>query len=283
MRPCCGPRFGVLGIAVLLVVLGACSSSPSEPTALAATTVPTTPDGPRPSTTKACPDVERGSVTTHHLRSAATHRTERYRIYQPPGTGADDRLRVLVLLHGAQADETQWLDVGITSAADCMGGRGERNNTLIVLVDGSTVERDRGADPAPIERLVVDEILPAVRKQYPNALGRNGTGIGGISLGGGWAIEIAAHHPDLFGAAGGHSPALGRLSADEILSLARHNTRLWTDVGTSDALRPRVDDQSERMRRAHVGVMSMHWDGQHDRRYWSQHTEDYLRFYAETW
>lgn len=283
MRPGVTPRLRAVGVAAVLVGLGACTSGPSAPTALTLGSTTSAPAGPRPSIAKPCPGVKRGKVTTHHLDSAATHRRERYRIYEPPRTGTSDPVRILILLHGAQADDTQWLDVGITSAADCMGGRGERNNTVIVLVDGSTVERDRGADPAPTERLVVDEILPAVRRQYPHAAGRDGTGIGGISLGGGWAIEIAAHHPELFSAAGGHSPALGRLSGDEIAALASHNTRLWTDVGTSDALRPRVDEQSERMRRAGVAVMSMHWDGSHDRRYWSQHTEDYLRFYAQTW
>ncbi|WP_426571419.1 alpha/beta hydrolase [Aquihabitans sp. McL0605] len=257
---------------LLALVLGGCSSTPAEePTA-----------GPRPSIARACAGVARGTVSTRHLTSAATRRREPYVIYQPPGTTTGSRLRLLVLLHGASADVTQWLDVGVASTADCMGGRGEGDRTLIVLVDGSGVEHDRRGAPAPTERLVVDEILPAVRARYPHLEGRAGTGIGGISLGGGWAFEIAAHHPDLFSAVGGHSPTVA-LSAAEVETLARHDVRVWIDVGTSDPLRPRADREAAQLRAAHVATMTAHWVGAHDRRYWSQHVADYLRFYDRAW
>ncbi len=236
----------------------------------------------RPSIATDCEDAPRGSVTGHHLRSAATKQTERFQIYRPPGTSTSDRLRLLILLHGASADATQWLDVGIASAADCMAERGELDQTLIVLVDGSSVERNHSGSPAPMEQLVIDEILPQVHHLYPNLQGRSGTAIGGISLGGRWALEIAAHHPNLFEAVGGHSPTIS-LTANELEALVDNDVRIWLDVGRSDALQRGVRATYHRIQVAGGGAMVMQWDGRHDRRYWSQHTEDYLHFYNQTW
>lgn len=264
-------RSWLTGVAVAVGLVG-CASVPATSPHVAQ----------RPTMARDCTAVPRGSVTAHHLRSVATKQTERFQIYRPPGTTRGDPLRLLVLLHGATADDTQWLDVGIASAADCMAERGESDQTLIVLVDGSSVERDHTGSPAPMEQLVIDEILPEVHHLYPNLQGRSGTAIGGISLGGRWALQIAAHHPDLFEAAGGHSPTIS-LSATELESLVDSDVRIWLDAGQSDGLQRGIRTAYDRVQAAGGGAMVMQWSGQHDRHYWSQHTEDYLRFYNQTW
>lgn len=230
-----------------------------------------------------CAGVPKGRTTVEHLRSQAARGTERYRVYETPGTGTSDSpASLLVLLHGASADETQWLDVGITSAADCLVASEGLGALVIVLVDGSSVEGDHAGEVPPMERLVTDEILPAVRRSHPRLAGRDGTSIGGISLGGGWALSIAAHRPDLFSAAGGHSPA-AKLTPDPARSLGENDVRVWLDVGRDDGLVERVADLQVALGRFDVSPMVMRWDGRHDRRYWSHHTEDYLRFYAHLW
>jgi len=224
----------------------------------------------------------KGTTTSHQFRSRATGAVERYRVYEPVGSAQTSPSRLLVMLHGASADETQWLDVGITAAEDCMVARHEAKPTVIVLVDGSAVERNRSGTVPAMERLVVDEILPPVLATHPGLGGPAETGIGGISLGGGWALQIAADRPDLFGSVGGHSPA-GGLDANDRRSLALHGTHVWVDVGRSDPLRSGVVRLARELSAHGVQVLQAHWPGQHDRRYWSLHTEDYLRFYSAGW
>lgn len=269
-------RFGPTTRAVAVLVgvglaSGGCSSARSS----------TFQNVARPSVARRCSGVPRGQVTTHHLSSAATDRSERFHIYQPPGATPNDRMGLLVLLHGGSADDTQWLDVGMASAADCMSGRGEIDKTLIVFVDGRAVERDHAKSPAPMERLVVDEILPRVRSLYPHLAGRTRTAIGGISLGGGWALRIAADNPELFSATGGHSPSVS-LTDGERGSLGKHKVRVWIDAGRSDGVQVRAREEATDLRIAAAPVSFKQWNGGHDRRYWSQHTEDYLRFYDQS-
>lgn len=237
-----------------------------------------------PAAPPSCPDAPKGKVLSKSLTSQATGGTERLRIYAPPGfePAASPSVPLLVLLHGATADETQWLDVGAASAADCLIGSGEIKPMVIVAVDGGRVEGRGDGSPPAMERFVADELLPYLHKEYPSLGGRDVTSIGGISRGGGWALFIAADRPDLFSAAGGHSPS-GRLTPKQEQSLATHDTRVWLDVGDDDSLRPSTFELAESLRSIGLGVRATTWPGGHDRLYWSDHVEDYLRFYARAW
>lgn len=240
--------------------------------------------GPGASEPPLCPSAQQGTVLARSLTSTATEGVEQLRIYVPPRfeNAAAGVVPLLVLLHGSSADETQWIDVGVATAADCLIGTGEIQPMMIVTVDGGRVDGDGDGSPPPMERFVADEVLPYLRTRYPQLGGRSATSIGGISRGGGWALRIAADRPDLFSAVGGHSAA-GDLTDVELGSLASHDVRLWLDVGHQDRLGPRVRRLAARVRSLGYGVLVMGWDGGHDRRYWSHHVEDYLRFYGRAW
>ena len=231
-----------------------------------------------------CPDAPEGTVLTRSLTSTATGGEERLRIYVPPGfeTAEPDTMPLLLLLHGATADETQWIDVGVASAADCMIGSDEIQPLLIVTVDGSRVETDNDTAPPPMERFVTDELLPYLHGGFPQLGGRDLTSIGGISRGGGWALRIAADRPDLFSSVGGHSPT-NPLTREQERSLVSHDVRIWLDVGDQDSLHGGVTDLASSLRSSGHGVQFMTPTGGHDRLYWSRHVEDYLRFYSRAW
>lgn len=238
----------------------------------------------RPADPPFCPLAEEGTVLARTITSAATGAIEHLRIYVPAGfeRATPGSVPLLILLHGGRADETQWIDVGVASAADWLIANGQIQPLMVVTVDGSRVEgRDGERDPA-MERLVTNELLPYLHAGYPGLGGRDLTGIGGISRGGAWALRIAADRPDLFSAAGGHSPTTS-VTQDQLRSLAEHHVRLWLDVGDRDQLRPRVLRLATSIRSLGYGVMVKGWAGGHDRRYWSQHVEDYLRFYGRAW
>jgi enterochelin esterase-like enzyme len=121
--------------------------------------------------------------------------------------------------------------------------------------------------------------------------------IGGISMGGYGAYEIAAQRPRAFCAVGGHSAAnwlapgasapgafddAEDFARHDVVGLARRrgraawgNARLWLDGGTADPFR-----QADETLAAALGIRMRHWPGGHEHAYWQRHYGSYLRFYA---
>lgn len=269
-----------LTVAFLLLVACSCNGSAGEPSASPSLRVPTAPGADPPF----CPDAPQGAVLSRSLSSRVTGGPEPVRIYVPPGfeKASPGSVPLLVLLHGSSADETQWIDVGIASAADCLIGTGGIEPMVIVTIDGSRSEGQPDGQAPAMERYVTDELLPYLHGAYPTLGGRDVSSIGGISRGGGWALRIAADRPDLFSAVGGHSAA-GDLTTGQQQSLADGNIRIWLDAGDQDGLQASTLDLAASLRSIGHGSMVMTWAGGHDRRYWSHHVEDYLRFYGRGW
>jgi S-formylglutathione hydrolase FrmB len=159
--------------------------------------------------------------------------------------------------------------------------------------DHSYIRRRRSGDWA---RYVLDEVIPrAVRRLHAD--GRR-VAIGGISMGGFGAYDIARLRPARFCAVGGHSAALwlsGGQSApgafDDASDFARHDlvalartsghaawggARLWLDGGLDDPFRSAGEAFA-----AALGVPMYHWPGGHEGSYWRAHYGSYLRFYAD--
>ena len=123
--------------------------------------------------------------------------------------------------------------------------------------------------------------------------------IGGISMGGFGAYDIARLNPGRFCAVGGHSPALWRTGGEtaagafdgaddftrhDVIGAARANpveygnARLWVDAGAEDPFQPGV----KALQDALGGRVSAHttWPGGHEGDYWNAHWPSYARFYA---
>ncbi len=149
-------------------------------------------------------------------------------------------------------------------------------------------------------RYVLREAIPAAVR----VLGADGrrVAIGGISMGGFGAFDLARRSGRRFCAVGGHSPAFW-LSAgqtapgafDDASDFARHdvygyvrshrkpygNTPLWIDHGDRDPFSP-YDAEVVRALRADGSRLTSHiWPGAHESDYWRAHTAAYLRFYAD--
>jgi S-formylglutathione hydrolase FrmB len=125
--------------------------------------------------------------------------------------------------------------------------------------------------------------------------------IGGISMGGFGAYDIALHHPGRFCAVAGHSPALWRTGGetapgafDDAEDFARNDVigavkanpdvygdaRLWVDAGRDDPFQPAV----QALVQALGDRVSAHttWPGGHEDSYWNAHWPQYARFYARS-
>ncbi len=131
-------------------------------------------------------------------------------VYLPPTYnthfGQMKRYPVLYLLHGSPGQAHDWFTAGkANQSADTLIALGKIPELIIVLPDGnsrpgSTSEWGNSYDQHQlIESYVVNDVVNYIDSKYrtiPDAADR---AIGGQSMGGFGAANIAVHHPDIFG------------------------------------------------------------------------------------
>ena len=220
--------------------------------------------------------------------SAALGKPVAVRLYLPPCQPDAGRcFAAIYLLHGAGADQTQWGDIGIATAADDGRARGTLPPLILVI----PFRPDDRADPRPdgdlpYEHFVVAELIPWVDQHTPACQAGAQRAIGGISRGGWWALEIAFHHPELFVAVGGDSALVqgeGSLNPSGLLAsnpAAIRALHVWLDVGDQDSLKSGDAGLAADLKVDGVSTVFNQWPGGHNRAYWREHVPDYLNFYA---
>jgi enterochelin esterase-like enzyme len=235
-------------------------------------------------------------VVFDDFKSPAAGENIRYRVYIPPCyQQTQARYPYVILLPGLQQDEKEWGNLGIQQALD----QGIRLNALapmiVVMPTLGKIGTDDSFPPkASYETVVLDELVPAVERDFCTWNQRDHRAIGGISRGGFWAYSIALRHPDEFGIVGGHSAAFASgnaPAANNPLELALNapflssaNLRMYLDNGAEDPAGTNLELFSNRLSSrgiAHTYIISP--VGGHDDAYWSAHLQDYLTFYGKDW
>lgn len=282
----------------------------------------------------------RGALHHDRRRSAILGRAMRFQVYTPPGYEKDDAsYPVLYLLHRWGADERQWTDrLHVHEVADRLISCGELPPFLIVMPQGHKSFFLNAAAPhgdysalqesepelldgalagcGNYEDYFLEEVIPHVEAAYRVLTDRKHRAIGGVSMGGHGALTLALRHPDLFGAAGAHSPTLfdesfyppwlfgdaagfaERDPAHLAANLSPHSPsligegkrerliaplRLYLDCGCDDELVPRIEALHHTFL-AHGLAHEYHLQpGDHSPNYWQRHIEEYLRFYTAEW
>jgi S-formylglutathione hydrolase FrmB len=138
-------------------------------------------------------------------------------------------------------------------------------------------------------------VIPQVADRFETDPDR--VAIGGISMGGFGAYDLARLNPDRFCAVGGRSPALWRSGGetapgafDDAEDFGRHDViadadwlsglPAWLDAGDRDPFRRGDGAFLAALEVAGAGVNAHTWPGGHNGDYWNRHWPDYLRFYA---
>lgn len=285
-----------------VIVVTAVPSATPLPTATPAAThtpIPTSTPALEPSATPFPCDEESGQIFRFDsFRSTIAGETLRYRVYVPPCyQQTQRRYPVAFLLHGSGEREDQWEKIGATIALD----QGFRLNVLppmiLVMPYFGTVGNDNYFPPDPsFESVLLNELLPAVDRDFCTWNNRDHRALGGISRGGFWAYSIGLRHPDLFGILGGHSAYMTEdLSAVPApfnpLELVL-NSSLLPDAGLQLYLDNGAQDRSGvalQLLSSHLTTRNIPHTyvinpvGDHNDEYWSSHVSEYLAFYGRNW
>jgi enterochelin esterase-like enzyme len=170
-----------------------------------------------------------GTIVTDSLVSPTLGGQKRTIVVYLPSTynthlGQNKRYPVLYLLHGSPGQAQDWFTAGkADQSADTLIALGKIHELIMVLPDGNgrpgaTSEWADSYDQRQlIESYVVNDVVKYIDAKYrtiPDAANR---AIGGLSMGGFGATNIAVHHPDIFGSVislGGYYYAEGGIWGD---------------------------------------------------------------------
>lgn len=222
-----------------------------------------------------------GTVLSEEINIANTNQPLPFRIYLPPcyTEGIDQDYPTLYMLHGIQADDSQWVDLGISDLSDNLITSGRVEPFIIVMPWHKT-----GLD---IENALVEELVPHIEEAYRSRSQTFWRAIGGLSRGGGSALRIGLKHPDVFGAIGLHSPATFYDTVYVSLwirGISKEDMpRIWIDIGKEDSLRDATLALIALLDELEVPYTSLLPEGDHSPAYWSAHLEEYLLWYALQW
>lgn len=204
------------GLGACLICWGACaptnaaplsSASPASSQAQATSADATSTPGFGATAAPPDPQPSAGRLEITSYRSRLLNEQLPLLVYLPPGfESAAEPLPALYLLHGRGYDEWQWVDLGATRLATQAIRGGQWPAFAIVMpFQPEPLFSSSDGGPDSYEAELLEGLLPDVEGRYHLSGER---GLGGISRGGVWALEIAFRHPEQFASVAVLSPTL---------------------------------------------------------------------------
>lgn len=135
-----------------------------------------------------------GRVERREVPSKALGRNIPVNVYMPPGYETKYGYPVLLLLHGFEMNESQWLTGGIANYLDRFILSGEFPPAVAVM-PGVPSDFYTGKT----EEFITKELFKWLRKNYSLQKAATQNAVGGMSMGGFGAFSLAYRHPELFG------------------------------------------------------------------------------------
>ncbi|HKP89620.1 MAG TPA: alpha/beta hydrolase-fold protein [Thermoleophilaceae bacterium] len=224
------------------------------------------------------------TVTRYSIDSRFTGGSRAQIAVRPPGA---ERPPLLVFLHGRGGGPETNVNGEFLSALRALG----RRAPAVVFPDGGDHSYWHDRRDGRFGRYVMREVIPeALRRLRAD---RRRVAIGGISMGGFGAFDLALLNPGRFCAVGGHSAAVWATAGEtapgafddaadfarnDVVAMARSRRpapHLWLDSGDADPFVP-----GDRALAAALGIRKRTWPGGHEGDYWRSHYDDYMRFYG---
>ena len=249
---------------------------------------------------------QRGGWIERRFYSQATRRDAGYMAYVPAGYGTSGRrYPTLYLLHGVGGPTgvgvEEWLGYALTEDLDRMIALGLIEPMIVVLPNGENSfwmnhfqdDGQRWGD------FVAQELVRDVDSHFDTLPQRERRAVGGLSMGGYGALQLALNYPTVFGIAGAHSPTLRTeeqapsffgdhdwFAAHEPLSLVQSTSAAlrvatWIDVGYGDKWRPAAEELASSIHERGAPLEFRVLEGEHEGWYWLEYLPEYLRFYSD--
>jgi enterochelin esterase-like enzyme len=243
-----------------------------------------------------------GTLLDDRLTSPIIGKSFPYRVYLPPDYqhSPQKRYPVLYMLHGAGGDYTEWTDSFLPEQADRLMAAGEIPPMIVVMPnDGGQTYWANWSEGGPRwGDYLTHDVVSVVDQRYRTLAHPASRAIGGLSMGGLGALNLAFKHPEVFGVVGAHSPSV-RLEPDPALWflqgqsfldndpvwLAQNRPGLdsltiWLDAGTEDVWLPNIEAVHATLVDEGLHPIWHVFPGPHEAEYWIEHVPDYLRFYG---
>lgn len=147
-----------------------------------------------------------GEMVAQVIHSAALGRAWNISVYRPDSYQASGlRHPVLYFLPGHSPTRGEWINLTLPVLADAAIAAGRMPPGLIVVPELGT---SWGVDAKEaMQTALLDDLIPAIERDWRVLPGRTGRAIGGISAGGFAALRLALLQPDRFAAVAVLSPA----------------------------------------------------------------------------
>ncbi|MDX6653400.1 MAG: hypothetical protein QOH18_92 [Solirubrobacterales bacterium] len=218
-----------------------------------------------------------------------------FNVIVPPKLPRRGQRSLIIYLHGRGGYEGTFNDEVLRGIVRLHG-----HGPLVVFPAGGVHGYWHNRADGRWEDWVMDEVLPRVVQRY--GVDPRKIAIGGISMGGFGALDIALKHPDKFCAVAGDSPALwfeGAETApgafDDLADFERNDvvgtvteepntygkTKVWIDYGEEDPFRVYDEGFVAAMDQGETAFTSHSWPGGHDGAYWAAHWPDYQRWFVK--
>jgi poly(3-hydroxybutyrate) depolymerase len=216
----------------------------------------------------------------------------------PAKPGPRGERPLLVFLHGRGGSDGAFADnEAVYEGLQRLG----RRAPVVAFPDGGDHSYWHDRADGAWGRYVMREVIPAVERRFGTDPRR--IAIGGISMGGFGAYDLALAHPRRFCAVGGHSPALwfdggetapgafdgaADFDRNDVVGAVRSDPdafggmRVWNDYGSEDPFRGYDEGFVGYLRAGDADLSAHTWPGGHDSAYWNRHWPAYLRFYANS-
>ena len=230
----------------------------------------------------------RGRFEFHEIQTILMTHPLSFRVYLPPCYDFDtqERFPVLYLLHGQSFNDDQWDRLGADETLDSLIVDESLQPFMIVMPKESNYMINQWT--SKFGPALAEELVPWVDANYRTGAERGCRAIGGISRGAGWAMRVGLIYWETFGAIGGHSLAPFRgdfnqapfwfweIPDDE-------KPRIWIDAGDRDFMHDPAHVFADRLDDYDMPYEWHVFPGAHNESYWSEHVEDYLRWYVQGW
>jgi poly(3-hydroxybutyrate) depolymerase len=235
-------------------------------------------------------------IVHNELKSKAVGDRELgFNVLVPPKLPRRGHRSLLIYLHGRGGYEGTFNEEVLRGITRLHG-----HGPLVVFPAGGVHGYWHNRAEGKWEDWVMKEVLPRVERRY--GVDPHKIAIGGISMGGFGAYDIALKNSGTFCAVGGHSPALWFEGAEtapgafenladfernDVVGTVQANpdafgkTKVWIDYGEEDPFRPYDEGFVAAMEGSESSFTAHTWPGGHEGSYWGAHWPDYQRWYVK--